>query len=162
MSPQSVFGLQFLLSLLVFSLLAKWWVAPWLARHTRSEGLFWLTMPHVFRSIGVVFLVPGVLSQGLPSFLMSPTAYGGLITGVLALLALVSLRLRWKDAVVAVWIFNIVGTIDLLNIVRHAEANFGAVWYIPTLLVPLLLVTHVMIFERLPKRVTIPEKSTPK
>ncbi len=162
MSPQSVFGLQFLLSLLVFSLSAKWLVAPWLARHSRNEGLFWLTMPHVFRSIGVVFLGPGVLSQGPPSFLTIPTVYGGLITGVLALLALVSLRIDWKDAVAAVWIFNIVGTIDLLNIVRHAEANFGAAWYIPTLLVPLLLVTHVMIFDRLPKRVTIPENSISK
>ena len=162
MSPQSVFGLQFLSSLLVISLLSKWLVAPWLARHSRSEALFWLTLPHAFRGIGAVFLGAGVLGQGLPGFFTIPTLYGGLITSVLALLALVFLRLDWKGAVAAVWLFNIVGTIDLLNIVRHAEANFGAARYIPTLLVPLLLVTHVMIFDRLPKRAATPENSTPK
>jgi hypothetical protein len=98
--------------------------------------------------------------RGGADLLMMPTMYGGLLTGVLALIALVSLRLKWKDAVVAVLIFNIVGTVDLLNIMRHAEANFGAAWYIPILLVPLLLVTHVMIFDRMPKRMTIAQNST--
>lgn len=34
---------------------------------------------------------------------------------------------------------------------RQAEAvpNLGATWYIPTFFVPVLLVTHVMIFSRL-------------
>ena len=50
-----------------------------------------------------------------------------------------------------VWIFNSVGTIDLLNALRHVDVapGFGAAWYIPTMLVPLLLVTHFMIFQRL-------------
>ena len=141
------------------SLLAKWLVAPLLARHSRSEALFWLTIPHVFRCVGVMFLGRGAMGEGGADLLMMPTVYGGVLTGVLALIALVLLRLEWKDAVVAVWIFNIVGTVYLLNILRHAEANFGAAWYIPILLVPLLLVTHAMIFDRLPKRLTIAENS---
>ena len=46
------------------------------------------------------------------------------------------------------------GTVDLLNALRHVNVapNFGAAWYIPTFLVPLLLVTHFMIFVRLLKR----------
>ena len=159
MSPQAIFGLQFVLSLLVFALLAKWLLAPWLARQTRREALFWLTLPHAFRYIGMVFLVPGVVAQPLPSDFANPAAYGDLLTSVLALLALVALRTGWKGALAVVWLFNVVGTVDLLNALRHLDVvpNFGAVWYIPTFYVPLLLVTHFMIFVRLLKPAANPE-----
>ncbi|MFT7304424.1 MAG: hypothetical protein ACI8UZ_003280, partial [Akkermansiaceae bacterium] len=47
-----------------------------------------------------------------------------------------------------VWIFNFVGSIDLVNALRQTEAvpHLGATWFIPTFLVPILLVTHVLIF----------------
>ncbi len=50
-----------------------------------------------------------------------------------------------------VWLFNIVGTVDLANALRHVDVapKFGAAWYIPTMLVPLLLVTHFLMFKRL-------------
>ena len=163
MSPQAIFGLQFVFSLLVFALLAKWLLAPWLARQTRREALFWLTLPHAFRYIGMVFLVPGVVAQPLPSDFANPAAYGDLLTSVLALLALVALRTGWKGALAVVWLFNVVGTVDLLNALRHLDVvpNFGAVWYIPTFYVPLLLVTHFMIFVRLLKPAANPESVKP-
>ena len=162
MIPQAIFGLQFTLSLIVFGLLAKWVLAPWLASQTQREAIFWLTLPHAFRYMGMVFLVPGVVAQPLPDYFAIPAAYGDLLTGVLALLTLVVLRIGWKGAMGAVWVFNVVGTVDLLNALRHAEIvpNFGAAWYIPTLFVPLLLVTHFMIFARLLKPVANPENPT--
>ncbi len=162
MIPQAIFGLQFTLSLIVFGLLAKWVLAPWLASQTQREAIFWLTLPHAFRYMGMVFLVPGVVAQPLPDYFAIPAAYGDLLTGVLALLILVVLRIGWKGAMGAVWVFNVVGTVDLLNALRHAEIvpNFGAAWYIPTLFVPLLLVTHFMIFARLLKPVANPENPT--
>jgi len=151
MSPQAIFVLQLSLSLLVFGLLAKWKLAPWLAEHSQREALFWLTLPHAFRYMGMVFIVPGVVAQPLPDYFALPAAYGDLLTGILALLVLILLRIGFKGVMALVWLFNIVGTVDLLNALRHAEVvpNFGAVWYIPTLYVPLLLVTHFMIFARL-------------
>lgn len=162
MIPQAIFGLQFTLSLIVFGLLAKWVLAPWLASQTQREAIFWLTLPHAFRYMGMVFLVPGVVAQPLPDYFAIPAAYGDLLTGVLALLTLVVLRIGWKGAMGAVWIFNVIGTVDLVNALRHVEVvpNFGAVWYIPTLFVPLLLVTHFMIFARLLKPVANPENPT--
>ena len=102
----------------------------------------------------MVFLVPGVVYQPLPSEFALPAAYGDLVTGLLALLAMLALRSRWAVALPAVWLFNVVGSLDLLNALRHLDVaqNFGAAWYIPTFLVPLLLVTHYMIFARLLKR----------
>lgn len=153
MDAQAIFGLQFFFSLAVIGLLAKWVLTPWLARQSQGEALFWLTTPHAFRHIGMVFLVPGVVAEPLPDYFAVPAAYGDLLAAVLALLALAALRAGWKGALGAVWLFNAVGTLDLLNALRHLEvaASFGAAWYIPTFLVPLLLVTHVMIFARLLK-----------
>ena len=153
MNVQGIFLLQFISSLLVLGLLAKWVLAPWLAKQSQREALFWLTLPHAFRYIGMVFLVPGVVAQPLPDSFAIPAAYGDLSAAALALLALVLLRTEWKGAIGIVWLFNVVGTADLLNALRHVDVapKFGSTWYIPTLLVPLLLVTHFMIFARLLK-----------
>ena len=151
MSIQTIFGLQFVLSIIVFSFLIKWKVSPWLNKQSLNNALFWLTVPHVFRHIGMSFLVPGLLTQPLPAYFALPAAYGDLAAGLLAFLALFALQYKWSIALTLVWIFNIVGTIDLLNALRHLEVApyFGASWYIPTFLVPLLLVTHFLIFKRL-------------
>ena len=99
----------------------------------------------------MVFLVPGVLVQPLPDAFAIPAAYGDLLTGLLALLALIALRAGWVEAIALVWLFNVVGTVDLLNALRHLDVApaFGAAWYIPTFLAPVLLVTHFMMFVRL-------------
>ena len=151
MDTLSIFGLQFSISLLVIGLLAKWNLSPWLDRQSLHQALYWLALPHAFRHIGMVFLVPGVVAQPLPETFSIAAAYGDLTAGLLALLAMTALRGGWASALVLVWIFNIVGTVDLLNALRHADvvSSFGAAWYIPTFLVPLLLVTHFMIFIRL-------------
>ncbi len=151
MDPLAIFGLQLFLSVVVWSLIAKWLLAPWLEKKSPHEALFWLSLPHAFRHVGMVFLVPGVVGQTLPASFAAPAAYGDLVTGVLALLALVALRTGWRGTLALVWVFNIVGTVDLLNALRHANVvpDLGAAWYIPTFFVPALLVTHFMIYARL-------------
>ena len=153
MTVQAIFVLQFVLSVVVFSLVARWVVAPWMATQSQQNALFWLTLPHAFRHIGMVFLVPCVVAQPLQNYFAIPAAYGDLAASVLAILALVLLRSGWKGTTGVVWLFNVVGTVDLLNALRHVEvvSDFGSVWYIPTFFVPLLLVSHVMIFARLLK-----------
>jgi hypothetical protein len=101
---------------------------------------------------GLAFLVPGVVSPDLPDGFARPAAYGDLATSILALLAIATLRGR--PGIIVVWVFNIVGTVDLLNAfyqgdrlgVGIAPGLQGAAYFIPTVLVPLLLVTHVLVF----------------
>ena len=151
MDVQAIFGLQFLMSLIVWGLLAYWLLAPWLAKKSLNEALFFLIVPHAFRHVGMIFLVPGVVARPLPEGFAFPAAYGDLLSGVLAILALIALRNNWSFARVIVWVFSIVGIIDLINALRHANVvpDFGAAWYVPTFLVPLLIVTLIMIFIRL-------------
>lgn len=157
MDTLAIFGLQFVLSLIVYALIAKWFVTPWLAGKPINQALILLIFPHALRHVGLTFFVPGVVAEPLPSFFANTAAYGDLISGLLALLALVALRGGWGLALPLVWLFSIVGTADLLNALRQADAvpDLGATWYIPTFWVPILIVTHVMIFARLLRRGTV-------
>ena len=154
MDTLAIFGLQLVLSLIVYALIARWYVTPWLAEKPIHLALIPLIFPHALRHLGLMFLVPGVVAKPLPGDFATAAAYGDFVSGLLALLSLVALRGRWSLALPLVWLFNVVGTVDLLNALRHADAvpDFGATWYIPTFLVPLLLVTHFMIFARLLRR----------
>jgi len=54
-----------------------------------------------------------------------------------------------------VWVFNLWGTADLLyafyqgNAVGFAPGQLGAAYFIPTVIVPLLLITHGLMFRLL-------------
>ena len=139
---------------IVFGLAASWYVAPWLADRPARLALIPLIFPHAFRHLGLNFLVPGLVSPSLPGDFASAAAYGDLASGLLAILCLFALRRSWALAIPVVWLFNVVGTLDLLNALRRADAvpDLAATWYIPTFFVPILLVTHFMIFVRLVRR----------
>ena len=148
-----IFVLQFSLSLLVAGLLTRWYVAPWLAEKSLEVALTILLVPHAFRHVGMAFLVPALNQPGMPTDFATAAAYGDLLSGILALLALIALRSHWTIAITLVWVFNIIGTVDLTNALSQDSAILfmGATWFIPTFLVPVLLVTHFMVFVRLIK-----------
>jgi hypothetical protein len=106
---------------------------------------------HAFRYMGLAFLVPGVVSPDLPRAFATAAAYGDTIAAVFALLSL--LTLGNALGVVFAWIFNVWGALDLLNAFYQANATgmqpgqLGAAYFIPTLVVPLLLVTHFLVFR---------------
>jgi hypothetical protein len=109
---------------------------------------------HSFRFIGLAFLVPGVVSPDLPAAYALPAASGDLIAALLALLALAGLRSRL--GIVLVWAFNLWGTADLLFAfyqgvigVGLEPGQLGAAYFIPTVVVPLLLITHGLVFRLL-------------
>ena len=110
-----------------------------------------LLILHSFRFIGLAFLVPGVVSPDLPSTFARSAAYGDLIAAILALLSLVSLPSA--AGVVTAWIFSLWGSADLLNAFYQANhaglmaGQLGATYFIPTFVVPLLLITHGLTFR---------------
>ncbi len=151
MNVLAIFGVQLALSLIVYSLIAKWYVSPWLSNKPMNAALMILIFPHALRHVGLAFLVPGLVDDSLPESFANAAAYGDFVTGLLAILALFVLRAEWRMAIPIVWFFNIFGAADLVNALRNAEAvpHLGVAWFIPTFVVPVLLVTHFMIFARL-------------
>lgn len=151
MNLVSIFTLQFLLTTLVLAVLAGWYLAPWLKEKPLHFVLGLLIAPHAFRHLGMAFLVPGLTSETLPTGFANAAAYGDLISGMLAITAMVALRYRWRWAIPIAWVFSIFGVADLVFALSHAGAipHLGTAWLIPTFVVPGLLVTHWLVLARL-------------
>src|SRR5260221_14479918 len=96
MEPIVLFGIQFTLSLVVYALIAFWYVVPRLSRLPREAALVPLLWIHAFRVVGGAILAPGAVDAGGPMDFRGIIGYGGLGTGFLALLALIGLRPRFR------------------------------------------------------------------
>src|SRR5262249_23135703 len=108
---------------------------------------------HSFRFFGLVFILPGVVGPNLPADFATAAAYGDFATGVLAMLALLTVRIRpvfWLFVVA----FNTVGVADLINdyylatraALRELAGQLGATYAIPIIYVPILMITHILAF----------------
>lgn len=156
-----VLNVPFLLSVVgafvASSAIAYIYVWPALCGLPRSEALRLLAAFHSFRFFGMNFLVSGFVSPELNSDFAAKVGWGDLIAAALALLSMLALSLRWSLAIPMVWVFNIWGTLDLLNAYYLGATQLrdpglmGAGVYVPALYVPLLLVSHLMIFLLLVK-----------
>ena len=79
METLEIFGLQFVLSLIVYTLIARWYAAPWLAGKALYPALMLLILPHASRHIGLSFFVPGLNTAPLPDALRSQLPMGTLL-----------------------------------------------------------------------------------
>ena len=156
MNPLAIFGASALVSLVSSVVIAALYVWPRLRMMTRDQALVALVAPHMFfRFIGLGFLVRGVVAASLPPAFAVPAAYGDFVAGIAAIIAVLALANRTPWAILAVWLFNIWGAADLLFALYQGlrlqidPGALGAAFYIPTAIVPPLLVTHFLIFRLL-------------
>ena len=165
MSPAIVFNLHLVLGYVAWVLCFRAYLLPKLRLMDQVEAHRAIATLHSFRFFGLVFILPGVVGN-LPASFGPFAAYWDLATGVLALLALLTVRIRplfWFFVVA----FNVVGTIDFAMDYYHAvraglpeiAGQMGAAYAIPVLFVPILMITHVMAFHLLVRRQT--EKRPP-
>ena len=152
MSPETIFQMQLILGYVAWLLCFRVYVFPWLKSMDKVEAHRAIATIHSFRFFGLVFIVPGVVGN-LPAGFAPFAAYWDFATGVLAILALLTVRIRppfWLFVVA----FNLVGTIDLILDYYHATqvglpalaGQLGATYVIPIIYVPLLMITHVVAF----------------
>jgi hypothetical protein len=156
MNVFALLGISTLMSLVSSGVIAQLYAWPRLRMMNRDQALLVLVAPHMFlRFIGLSVLVPGVVSPSLPAAFAVPAAYGDFVAGILAVAATVALSRRTSWARALVWLFNIWGAADLLlAIVQGLRVQLdpgalGAAFFIPTAVVPPLLVTHALIFRLL-------------
>ena len=149
--PQLCFFVSIAFSLIAWGIVAMRYIWPRLRALPKAEALQPLLILHSFRFIGLAFLVPGVVSPDLPGAFSHAAAYGDISAAALALLSLATLRS--KVGGVLAWIFNLWGTFDLFNAFYQAgnaglmPGQLGATYFIPTFLVPLMLITHALAFR---------------
>ncbi len=154
-----VSGITVAFGFLAWSVFAAQYIWPAISKRERTEALRPILVLHGFRYIGLAVLIPGVVSRELAATVFArELAYGDLAAATLALIALAALRTRWAG--VLVWIFNLFGTADLLNAfyqgnrlsLADTPGSLGAAFFIPVFGVPLLLVTHVLVFKLLMRK----------
>src|SRR5262245_55746151 len=159
MDSNAIIGLSVLLCFVAFGIVAGNYITPHLHGWSREDAIKALAAPHMFRFVGLAFLMPGVVSPTLSPAFANPAAYGDLAAAILAMIAVVALSVRASWAMLPVWIFNIEGTGDLLFAYYQGvfgapqpPGSLGAAFFIPTLIVPPLLVAHALIFWQLLRR----------
>src|SRR5208337_1575673 len=152
MDSTKIFWMQLLTSVVVFGIVAVWYVWPSLTKLSRNSALIPLFFVHVPRYVGMTLLVTGMIDPKLPREFLSNAAYGDLLAAALALASIFALRSNWRFALPLVWVANTWGFVDLLNGVRGVlqvnvpSFNLGTIWYIYTFYAPVIIVSHLMIF----------------
>lgn len=153
--PQQMiwFFMSIALSLVAWGVVTSRYIWPELRGRSPLDAIKSILVLHSFRFIGLAFLVPGVVSPDLPSAFAHGAAYGDVIAAALALLTL--LLLPSAAGVAFAWIFNVWGLADLLNAFYQAghagllAGQLGAAYFLPTAIVPLLMITHMLGFRML-------------
>jgi len=151
--PQQMiwFFVSIAFSLTAWGIVTARYIWPQLRLHQQAEALQPVLILHSFRFIGLAFLIPGVVSPDLPPAFAHWAAFGDIIAAILALLSL--LLLHSGVGIAVAWIFNLWGSIDILNAFYQANhagllaGQLGAAYFLPTLIVPLLLITHGLVFR---------------
>jgi hypothetical protein len=153
MSPEIIFQLQLVLGYVAWLLCFGVYVFPKLKAMDPVDAQRAIATLHSFRFFGLVFILPGVVGPNLPAGFATFAAYWDFATGILALLALLTVRMRplfWLFVVA----FNLVGTIDLVLDYYHATkvglpalaGQLGATYVISVIYVPALMITHITAF----------------
>ena len=153
MSTETIFQLHLFLGYVACLLCFSVYVLPKLRSMDRLEAHRVIATLHSFRFFGLVFILPGVVGPNLPTSFATFAAYGDLATGLLAMLALLTVRIRrlfWLFVVA----FNLVGFVDLILDYYHAvqvdlpakAGELGATYAIPIIYVPVLMITHFAAF----------------
>jgi hypothetical protein len=153
MGSATIFRIDMALGYVAWALCVANYVWPRLKDMDGVEAQHAIATLHSFRFFGLVLLLPGFVGSELPEAFAAPAAYGDFATALLAILALLTARVRgvfWP----LVWAFNVVGAADLVmdtaNAIRldlpSIAGQLGAGYAIPILYVPLLLMTHGVAF----------------
>jgi hypothetical protein len=151
MPTEILFQTHLVLGYVVWLLCFGVYVWPRLRLMDQIEAQRAIATLHSFRFFGLVFILPGVVGPNLPAGFATFAAYGDFATGVLAILALLTVRIRplfWLFIVA----FNLVGIADLILDYYHAiqadlpamAGQLGATYAIPIIYVPLLMITHLV------------------
>src|SRR5262249_27852034 len=136
MSPTTLLGVQFTFSLLLFSLVAKWYIWPVLKTLPTRTALVPLFLVQALRYLPSSAFAPGQVDARVPMKAMQAIAYGDLASAVLAIVAALFLYYGWSGAIAVAWTVNVVTSLDWIYAGYVAASNqlvtypMGGNWYI--------------------------------
>ena len=149
MPPAPIFLTQLILGYVPWLLVFRSYFWPKLKTMDPIEAQRVIAALHAFRFFGLAFLIPGVVGPDLPAGFATFAAYGDFATGILAMLALLAVRVRPLFWLLA-GAFNLLGAADILIDYVHGNqvdlaslaGQLGGLYVIPMVYVPILMITH--------------------
>lgn len=85
-----------------------------------------LALGQMWRLLGAVFFLVAIWEIGPKAFLAS--GYGDVLTGIIAIVALIFVTNNFKQSRLSLWVLTLVGTTDLL-IVLYILLSYYPIWY---------------------------------
>jgi hypothetical protein len=157
LSNRALLVIQFAISLVAWSAIARGLIVPALGRIDRRQALRWAIAPQMLRHVGMSLLATGVVGAGLSPRFATWVATGDLITAVLAIAAFVALGRPGRLGFVLAAAATFVGAADLihnliLGLRYRAADHLGAAWPVVTMIVPAMLVMHAVALGQLVRR----------
>lgn len=158
METTILFAISVLTSLIIWNKISRKYLWPHFQELELKKAVQPILILHSFRFAGLSFLVPGVVHAGLNPAWAMPAAFGDFIAAILAFITLSLINSTSFRPIL--WVFNILGIADLILAFidgpRYGIIPFlGAGYFIVILYVPLLLLTHLMIFKLLLKKAAL-------
>jgi len=153
MSAETLFRIQLVFGYVAWLLCSSVYIWPRLKAMDRYDAQRAIATLHSFRFFGLVFILPGIVGPALPAGFATFAAYGDFATGVLAMLSLLTARIRplfWSFVIA----FNVAGATDIIVDYYHATrlnlpavaGQLGSTYAIAIIYVPFLMITHVAAF----------------
>ncbi len=99
---------------MVFYVVARIYVLPKVGKTTARTILIPILILHSMRHLGLMFLAKGATYTGMPTRFAYPATIGDLVAAVLAFVDIFAVAENPEGSRFLVWLFNIVGTADLL------------------------------------------------
>jgi hypothetical protein len=142
---------------ITLTLLAAITLKPEYRKRALRVGVRPLIAVHLSRFVGIYFL--WLYNQGLlPRDFAVPAGWGDIVVAMLAVVVLLAFDPKKKSGRIAILLWNIIGLIDILMVFAAGatmartdpllQAGFTSLplSLLPTFLIPLIIVTHVLIF----------------
>ena len=147
----NILTLNLIATTVVFYVAARIYLLPQLGRLCPRAVLIPILLLHSLRHLGLMFLTRGATYPGLPPQFAYPAAFGDVLTAVLAFVAIFLVSRNSTYARPLVWVFNVFGSIDLLDAITlatiyNAPEFMGPAYWIPAFWVPALIITHYITF----------------
>lgn len=152
-----IINLQALVGTIGIILGFRWWIKPRLANLTLEEALLPFVYLNIFRYLGLSFMAKEQFYDGFPTEFLTTVGLLDFTTAILAIIAAIALKSKWRFAMPLVWVFNIVGFGDLINAfpqffgLKLYDQNLGFIWLMFVTYGLATFLSHIYIFTRLIK-----------
>lgn len=157
MTSEFVFNLQTVFSLVLFGIIAKWYVWPALKQKNYYEIMTVLLLYSAFRFLGSSFAVPQATSGLSPEF-YGIGAKADVILAIICVVGVFAMRYRQSWGTLIAWLYAILGTADFASNIPKISPlavadHIGPLMWLMTVLGPSWMVTLVLIWRMLVKPV---------